>query len=327
MIRSKKILITGHLGFIGFHLAKRMLSEGNIIMGVDSLNNYYSTKLKNSRGNILKNIKGNYSSLIMDLSDEKVIKNIKKFKPDLIINLAAQAGVRHSLTNPDDYIKNNMSSFLNLVKYAKDHEVEKIVYASTSSVYGGNKDFPFKESDRVDNPLQFYAVTKRSNELMATAFNDLYKINFIGLRFFTVYGPWGRPDMSIHKFTSLISKNKPIDVFNYGRHTRDFTYIDDIVEGINLISNKKNRYLSKTFSEIYNIGGNRPVSLNKVIKEIEKNLGLKAKRNLLPLQKGDVKKTISDISKIQKHYGFEPKISIEEGIKNFVYWYRDHYIK
>ena len=195
----------------------------------------------------------------------------------MIVNLAAQAGVRHSLERPEEYISNNISSFMNIIKYAIDYEVEKIVYASTSSVYGGNKDFPFK-NDRVDNPLQFYAVTKRTNELMAKAYNDLYKINFIGLRFFTVYGPWERPDMSIHKFTDLISKNKPIDVYNFGKHTRDFTYIDDLVEGIRLVSTKKNSHLKKSYAEIYNIGGNKPISLNNLIKEIEKNLGIKAKK-------------------------------------------------
>ncbi len=325
MDSSKKILITGHLGFIGFHLAKRMITEGHSIMGIDSLNKYYSLKLKRSRGRELEKIKGNYTSVISDISEDNILKRIKKFKPDQIINLAAQAGVRHSLYKPEDYIKNNISSFLNLIKYSKDFGVEKIIYASTSSVYGGNKDFPFNESDTVDNPLQFYAVTKRTNELMANAYNDLYKINFIGLRFFTVYGPWGRPDMSIHKFTDLILKGKPIDVYNYGNHTRDFTYIDDIVEGINSVSVKKNKYLSKNFSEIYNIGGNRPITLKSLIKEIEKNLGLKAKKNLLPFQKGDVKKTISDISKIQTHYGFEPKVNIKQGIKEFIDWYKKYY--
>ena len=308
--KDKKILITGHLGFIGFHLAKRLIREGHTIMGVDSLNNYYSQKLKKDRGKVLDGINGNYISKIEDISNKEIIKTLKQFKPDIIVNLAAQAGVRHSLDHPEDYVSNNISSFLNIIKYAKDYGVEKIVYASTSSVYGGNTDFPFSENDRVDNPLQFYAVTKRTNELMANAYNDLYKISFIGLRFFTVYGPWGRPDMSIHKFTNLIINNKPIDVFNYGKHSRDFTYIDDVVEGISLVSLKKNKYLSNSYSEIYNIGGDHPITLNNLIKEIEKNLGKKAKRNLMPLQMGDVKKTISNIKKIKKHYCFSPKTSI-----------------
>ena len=288
--KDKKILITGHLGFIGFHLAKRLIHEGHEIMGIDSLNNYYSQKLKKDRGKLLDGINGNYISKIEDISNEEIIKTLKQFKPDIIVNLAAQAGVRHSLTNPEDYVSNNISSFLNIIKYAKDYGIEKIVYASTSSVYGGNTDFPFSENDRVDDPLQFYAVTKRTNELMANAYNDLYKINFIGLRFFTVYGPWGRPDMSIHKFTNLIINNKPIDVFNYGKHSRDFTYIDDVVEGISLVSLKKNKYISNNYSEIFNIGGDHPITLNTLIKEIEKNLGKKAKKNLMPLQMGDVKK-------------------------------------
>jgi len=323
--KDKKILITGHLGFIGFHLAKRLIREGHTIMGVDSLNNYYSQKLKKDRGKVLDGINGNYISKIEDISNKEIIKTLKQFKPDIIVNLAAQAGVRHSLDHPEDYVSNNISSFLNIIKYAKDYGVEKIVYASTSSVYGGNTDFPFSENDRVDNPLQFYAVTKRTNELMANAYNDLYKISFIGLRFFTVYGPWGRPDMSIHKFTNLIINNKPIDVFNYGKHSRDFTYIDDVVEGISLVSLKKNKYLSNSYSEIYNIGGDHPITLNNLIKEIEKNLGKKAKRNLMPLQMGDVKKTISNIKKIKKHYGFSPKTSINEGIKSFIDWYKSYY--
>ena len=323
--KDKKILITGHLGFIGFHLAKRLIHEGHTIMGVDSLNNYYSQKLKKDRGKVLDGINGNYISKIEDISNKEIIKTLKQFKPDIIVNLAAQAGVRHSLDHPEDYVSNNISSFLNIIKYAKDYGVEKIIYASTSSVYGGNTDFPFSENDRVDNPLQFYAVTKRTNELMANAYNDLYKISFIGLRFFTVYGPWGRPDMSIHKFTNLIINNKPIDVFNYGKHSRDFTYIDDVVEGISLVSLKKNKYLSNSYSEIYNIGGDHPITLNNLIKEIEKNLGKKAKRNLMPLQMGDVKKTVSNIKKIKKHYGFSPKTSISEGIKSFVDWYKSYY--
>ncbi len=323
--KDKKILITGHLGFIGFHLAKRLIHEGHTIMGVDSLNNYYSQKLKKDRGKVLDGINGNYISKIEDISNKKIIKTLKRFKPDIIVNLAAQAGVRHSLDHPEDYVSNNISSFLNIIKYAKDYGVEKIVYASTSSVYGGNTDFPFSENDRVDNPLQFYAVTKRTNELMANAYNDLYKISFIGLRFFTVYGPWGRPDMSIHKFTNLIINNKPIDVFNYGKHSRDFTYIDDVVEGISLVSLKKNKYLSNSYSEIYNIGGDHPITLNNLIKEIEKNIGKKAKRNLMPLQMGDVKKTVSNIKKIKKHYGFSPKTSINEGIKSFIDWYKSYY--
>ena len=323
--KDKKILITGHLGFIGFHLAKRLIREGHTIMGVDSLNNYYSQKLKKDRGKVLDGINGNYISKIEDISNKEIIKTLKQFKPDIIVNLAAQAGVRHSLTNPEDYVSNNISSFLNIIKYAKDYGIEKIVYASTSSVYGGNTDFPFSENDRVDDPLQFYAVTKRTNELMANAYNDLYKINFIGLRFFTVYGPWGRPDMSIHKFTNLIINNKPIDVFNYGKHSRDFTYIDDVVEGISLVSLKKNKYFSNNYSEIFNIGGDHPITLNTLIKEIEKNLGKKAKKNLMPLQMGDVKKTVSNIKKMKKHYGFSPKTSINEGIKNFVDWYKSYY--
>ena len=322
---QKKILVTGHLGFIGFHVAKSLLEDGYSIMGIDSLNSYYSKRLKISRGQILKRINPSYESKILDLADKKTLKEIRAFSPDIIINMAAQAGVRHSLKKPEDYIHNNINTFLNLATYAKDFEVEKIVYASTSSVYGGNKDFPFAEKDVTDNPLQFYAVTKKTNELMAHAYNNLYKINFIGLRFFTVYGPWGRPDMSFFKFTKSILKGEPIDLYNMGNHTRDFTYIDDLKKAIKLIATKKNKYLKKNYSEIYNIGGNNPISLKKYVKLIEKNLQTKAIKNFLPLQKGDVKKTVSDVSKIKKHYGFVPETKIEDGIKNFIIWYKNFY--
>ena len=325
MKEQKKILVTGHLGFIGFHIAKSLLEEGHSIMGIDSLNSYYSKRLKLSRGKILNKLDPKYNNKIEDLSESKIIKEIKSFNPEIIINLAAQAGVRHSLKKPDDYIRNNINSFLNILSYAKNHEVEKIIYASTSSVYGGNKDFPFSEKDITDNPLQFYAVTKKTNELMAHAYNNLYKINFIGLRFFTVYGPWGRPDMSLFKFTKSILENKPIDLFNMGNHTRDFTYIDDLQRAIKLITFKKNKYLKNSFSEIYNIGGKNPITLKKYVSLIEKNLGIKAKKNYLPLQKGDVEKTIADVSKIKKHYGFTPNVDINDGIKSFIDWYRKYY--
>lgn len=323
--REQKILITGHLGFIGFHVAKCLLENGHSIMGIDSLNTYYSKRLKLARGKILKELSMKYISKIKDLSDADTLKDIAKFKPDIIINLAAQAGVRHSLRKPEDYISNNINSFLNIITYARDNPVEKIIYASTSSVYGGNKDFPFSEKDNTDNPLQFYAVTKKTNELMAHAYNDLYSINFIGLRFFTVYGPWGRPDMSLFKFTKSILEGKPIELFNNGLHTRDFTYIDDLQKAIMSVALKKNKYLKNNYSEIYNIGGNNPITLKKYVRIIEKSLGKEAKKNYLPLQKGDVKKTISDVSKIKKHYGFKPEVKIEDGIRNFIDWYKNFY--
>ena len=324
-IKEQKILVTGHLGFIGFHVAKCLLEKGHSIMGIDSLNTYYSKRLKLSRGKILSELGKKYISKIGDLSLKNTLQDVKRFKPDIIINLAAQAGVRHSLAKPEDYISNNINSFLNIITYARDNPVEKIIYASTSSVYGGNKDFPFSEKDNTDSPLQFYAVTKKTNELMAHAYNDLYGINFIGLRFFTVYGPWGRPDMSLFKFTKSILEGKPIELFNNGLHTRDFTYIDDLRRAITSVALKKNKYLKNNYSEIYNIGGNNPISLKKYVKIIEKNLEKKAKKNYLPLQKGDVKKTISDVSKIKKHYGFEPEVKIEDGIRNFIKWYKEFY--
>lgn len=333
-IKKKVICVTGAAGFIGFHTCSKLLSMGYKVYGIDSLNNYYDVSLKLARKKILDKKKNFYFEKY-DISKIGIKDILNKIKPDVIINLAAQAGVRHSLIKPHDYIKNNITGFLNILEYAKDSSKPmRVVYASTSSVYGANEKQPFKESDPVDHPLQFYAVTKRSNELMAHAYSNLYKLETVGLRFFTVYGPWGRPDMALFKFTKNILKNKPIELFNHGNHIRDFTYVEDIADGIvksalKKISNSKNSFskpnISKAPFHIFNIGANRPVKLMKFVKEIEKNLKTKANIVYKPLQPGDVTNTKSDIKNISKDLDYKPKTNIEKGIKNFIIWYLKYY--
>ncbi len=318
------VVVTGAAGFIGYHVSLKLLDMGYEIYGFDSLNNYYDIKLKNDR---LANLKKNKNFVFyhQDISDKHTIELLNEIQPKVIINLAAQAGVRHSLTNPDDYVKANIIGFLNILEYCKSAKsFSKLVYASTSSVYGGNTKMPFEEKDRVDQPLQFYAVTKRTNELMAEAYSKLYDIKSIGLRFFTVYGPWGRPDMALFKFTKNISDGKKIEVFNNGEHIRDFTFIDDIANGIILCS-MKNSINKESRSEIYNIGGGNPIRLMDFIKEIEINLDKRAEIEFLPLQKGDVVKTKSDISKINSNYGYVPSVDYKDGVKLFIDWYKSYY--
>lgn len=331
------ILVTGSAGFIGFHVCKELLALGNKVIGIDSLNDYYDVSLKKNRLKMLAENK-NFIFKKHDISENNTKELLAEFNIGTIIHLAAQAGVRHSLEHPHDYIKNNINGFLNILEFARSSEIKpRVVYASTSSVYGGNRKQPFSEKDPVDHPLQFYAVTKRTNELNAHAYSYLFDINTIGLRFFTVYGPWGRPDMALFKFTNNILKNKPIEVFNNGKHIRDFTYIDDIVSGViscafvennSLDSiNKNNDFPNSSNSPFYifNIGGNRPTKLLTFIKEIEKNLNKKAKILFLPMQPGDVADTKSDISSLNQLVGFEPKTSIKEGVKSFIDWYLDYY--
>ena len=284
-MKNKNYLITGSAGFIGFHLSKKLLSEGFNVLGVDNLNNYYDQKIKQDRNNILKKYK-NYRFNKIDIKDYKKLDRIfKKNSIHGVVNLAAQAGVRYSLKNPRSYIENNINGFFNILELSKKYRVKKFIYASTSSIYGLQKKFPLKENFNTDNPIQLYAATKKSNELMATSYSHLYKMDTIGLRFFTVYGPWGRPDMALFKFTKNIIKGKPIEVFNKGKHERDFTYVDDIVNGIfNIINNKKSRFGAK----IFNIGNGKKIKLLKYIQLIEKNLDRKSKKKFLPLQKGDV---------------------------------------
>ena len=303
-MKNKNYLITGSAGFIGFHLSKKLLSEGFNVLGVDNLNNYYDQKIKQDRNNILKKYK-NYRFNKIDIKDYKKLDRIfKKNSIHGVVNLAAQAGVRYSLKNPRSYIENNINGFFNILELSKKYRVKKFIYASTSSIYGLQKKFPLKENFNTDNPIQLYAATKKSNELMATSYSHLYKMDTIGLRFFTVYGPWGRPDMALFKFTKNIIKGKPIEVFNKGKHERDFTYVDDIVNGIfNIIINKKSRFGAK----IFNIGNGKKIKLLKYIQLIEKNLNRKSKKKFLPLQKGDVIKTHSDTKLIKKHYNYQSK--------------------
>jgi len=321
-MKNKNYLITGSAGFIGFHLSKKLLSEGFNVLGVDNLNNYYDQKIKQDRNNILKKYK-NYRFNKIDIKDYKKLDRIfKKNSIHGVVNLAAQAGVRYSLKNPRSYIENNINGFFNILELSKKYRVKKFIYASTSSIYGLQKKFPLKENFNTDNPIQLYAATKKSNELMATSYSHLYKMDTIGLRFFTVYGPWGRPDMALFKFTKNIIKGKPIEVFNKGKHERDFTYVDDIVTGIfNIINNKKSRFGAK----IFNIGNGKKIKLLKYIQLIEKNLDRKSKKKFLPLQKGDVIKTLSDTKLIKKHYNYQPKTNVSYGVKKFIEWYISYF--
>jgi UDP-glucuronate 4-epimerase len=332
--KLKKICVTGASGFIGFHTCKLLLSKGYIVHGIDSLNNYYDVNLKLARKEILNKNK-NFKFHKFDISNRKLFHLLESINPNVIINLAAQAGVRHSLRKPHDYVRNNITSFLNILEYVKNgNENIRVVYASTSSVYGANEKMPFSEHDPVDHPLQFYAVTKRTNELMAHAYSNLYGIETVGLRFFTVYGPWGRPDMALFKFTKNIIEGKSIEVFNHGKHIRDFTYVSDIADGVVRAATKKITAKKRDNSKpndskspfyLFNIGANRPVKLMKFINEIEKNLGIKAKIKFLPLQPGDVKETKSSIKNIKQVFNYKPSTNVEVGIKNFISWYLDYY--
>ena len=326
------VLITGVAGFIGFHTARVFLKKKIDVVGIDSLNTYYDLNLKKDRLKLLLKNKLNFYQF--DISNKKnLFEVIKKTKPKYIIHLAAQAGVRYSIENPYEYVKSNLEGFFNILEACKFNDIEHLVYASSSSVYGGNTTYPFKETDNVDNPISFYAATKKSNEIMAHSYSHLYKIPSTGLRFFTVYGPWGRPDMALFLFTKKILANEAIEVFGNGKMERDFTYIDDIVQGIEKITfkppntyNDVNLNNSKSiFSEIYNIGNNKPTSLEYFISLIEKGLGKKANKNYLGMQKGDVRKTAADISKLNNIIGFTPSVNIEEGVEKFLHWYNSYY--
>ncbi len=332
-----KILITGSSGFIGFHLSKLLLEEGNKVHGIDCMNNYYDVKLKKARFNILNKYK-NFSFTKTNLENEKKLKNtFKKFKPKIVIHLAAQAGVRYSIDKPRVYLKSNIDGTFNVIESSHKNKVKHLIMASSSSVYGANKNIPFNEIDKTETQLSIYAATKKSNESMAHAYSNLWKIPITMLRFFTVYGPWGRPDMALFKFTKGILENKKIDIYNYGKMYRDFTYIDDIVNGIKLLINKapninqKNKYKNDSLStiapfRILNIGNTKKVYLLNFIKQIELILGKKAIRNYMPLQKGDVKQTLSN-TKLLKHItGYNPKTNYKIGIKNFITWYKEYYL-
>lgn len=316
---KKTILVTGSAGFIGFHTAKKLLEAGNIVIGADNFNDYYDPSLKEARNAILEAFEG-YKLYRGDLSDENLVEQIfTDNKIDQICHLAAQAGVRYSLENPRVYIKSNINAFLNILEAARNYNIKDLVYASSSSVYGNNQKVPFSVSDSVDNPISLYAATKKADELMAHTYSHLFNINTTGLRFFTVIGPYGRPDMAPILFASAISKGEEIKVFNFGKMKRDFTYIDDIVDGILLALEKTNGY------QIFNLGNNKPVELEYFISCIEKEIGKSAKKKYTELQPGDVLETFADIEHTKKVLDWEPKTSTEEAIKAFIGWYKEYY--
>lgn len=324
---KETILVTGSAGFIGFHTSKRLLDLGHKVVGVDNLNDYYDPKLKKDRNNILKQYpkykfyKGNLENLkfVQKVLAENTSTKLGTGKITKICHLAAQAGVRYSLTHPHTYMQSNLVAFTNLIDEAKNHKIKTFVYASSSSVYGNNKKIPFSTTDNVDKPISLYAASKKANELIAYTYHHLYNMNCTGLRFFTVYGPYGRPDMALMLFADAITKNKAIKVFNYGKMERDFTYIDDIVSGI--LSSLKKSYSY----EVFNLGNHKPTKLNHFIGLIEKNLGKTAKKKLLPIQAGDVPRTYADIKDSKKKLNFTPKTPIEQGIKLTLDWYKKYY--
>lgn len=319
---QRHILVTGCAGFIGFHLSKRLLIEGFPVLGIDNINDYYDTQLKNDRLNILMKYP-NFHFVKGSLENLELLNSLfDQFDPEIVVNLAAQAGVRYSISNPHVYIQSNLVGFSNILDCCKNHQIKHLIYASSSSVYGDNKKIPFSVNDRVDYPISLYAATKKANEVLASTYSHLFKLPTTGLRLFTVYGPWGRPDMALFSFSNAIFNQQSIDVYNYGNMKRDFTYIDDVIESIfRLIQNGP----PKEQNRIYNIGNNQPVQLNYFIQVLEKNIGKKAMKNYLPLQPGDVPETYADIDDLIKDINYKPKVSIEEGISHFVKWYKTYY--
>ena len=316
---SKKILLTGSSGFIGFHLALSLLKDDFEICGIDNNNNYYDLRLKKNRQKKLNQYE-NFSFYEKDLNDKDSLSKIfNDFKPDIVVNLAAQAGVRYSIENPYAYIDSNIVGYTNLIELCRNHEISGFIYASSSSVYGANKKIPFSVKDRVENPISLYASTKLANELIAKSYSHLYGLHTTGLRFFTVYGPWGRPDMAMYIFSKNIAKGKPIHVFNNGKMKRDFTYIDDIVDGIKSSINKNYE------CEIFNLGNNKSEQLMDVIKIIEDELNLKADIEFLPMQAGDVHQTYADIDKSIRMLNYKPSTNIDSGIKKFINWFKDYH--
>ncbi len=317
------VLITGSAGFIGYHLSKKLLNDNIHVHGVDNLNNYYDVKLKKDRTNDLKKNK-KFNFYKTDLCEfKKLDKIIKKNKIKYVIHLAAQAGVRYSIKNPRAYFESNLEGFFNILELSKINKIKHLIFASTSSVYGDTKKFPLNENDSTDHPLSFYAATKKSNEIMAHSYSYIHNLPCTGVRFFTVYGPFGRPDMALFKFTKNIIENKHIELYNNGNHSRDFTYVDDIIVGISSLLKKQPN--KKIPYEIYNIGNGNPKKLLDYIKTIEKNLNKSAKTKKLPLQIGDIFKTHSDIKKLKNSTGYIPKTSIDVGIRKFIEWYNEYY--
>lgn len=337
MEQSVRILVTGTAGFIGSTLAIRLLDRGDEVIGVDNVNDYYDPSLKEARLDRLK-VYDKFTEVRISLEDKPAIDKVfEDFKPQKVVNLAAQAGVRYSLENPQAYIDANIVGFTNILEGCRHHKVEHLVYASSSSVYGANESMPFSVHDNVDHPVSLYAASKKANELMAHTYSHLFDLPTTGLRFFTVYGPWGRPDMALFMFTKNIIEGKPIDVFNYGKHQRDFTYIDDIVEGVirtldhTALPNPEwsgktpDSATSKAPYRIYNIGSNNPCELLRYIEIIETCVGKKAIKNMLPLQPGDVPATYANVEALIKDVNYKPSTSIEEGVAKFVEWYREFY--
>ncbi|MBW4622853.1 MAG: NAD-dependent epimerase [Cyanosarcina radialis HA8281-LM2] len=331
------VLVTGAAGFIGFHVAKYLLDRGDEVIGIDSLNDYYDVNLKLSRLACLQE-HPRFQFHKLDLADRQEILSLSdRIRSVKVIHLAAQVGVRYSLKNPYAYVDSNLEGFMNILESCRRWQVEHLVFASSSSVYGANTKMPFSVHDNVDHPLSFYAATKKANELMAHTYSHLYEMPITGLRFFTVYGPWGRPDMAMFLFTKAIFEDRPIDVFNYGKMRRDFTYIDDIVEGVvrvldrvpesnsNWSGDRPDPATSKAPYRIYNIGNNQAVELGRFIEVLENCVGKKLQKNFLPLQLGDVLETYADIDDLERDVDFKPQISIEEGIPRFVEWYRNYY--
>lgn len=332
-----KILVTGTAGFIGAALAQQLLARGDEVIGIDNLNDYYDVQLKQARLDLLTKQPG-FTDLRIGLEDKQAVDQaFKTHQPQRVVNLAAQAGVRYSLSNPQAYIDSNITGFLNILEACRHFGTEHLVYASSSSVYGANTRMPFAESDNVDHPVSLYAATKKSNELMAHTYSHLFKIPTTGLRFFTVYGPWGRPDMAPILFANKIARGEAIDVFNYGQHRRDFTYIDDIVAGIiHALDNPAQANAGWTGENpepasssapyrIYNIGSNNPVELLRFIELMEQGLGKTAVKNLLPMQPGDVPDTYANVDSLVNAVGYKPQTSIEEGVARFIDWYRHYY--
>lgn len=332
-----KFLVTGAAGFIGFHLAKRLLADGQTVVGLDNVNDYYDVSLKQARLAILQR-EQNFRFVRADLADRPVLDALfEKECPEIVIHLAAQAGVRYSITNPHAYVESNLAGFMNILEGCRHHQVRHLVYASSSSVYGANTKMPFSVHDNVDHPVSLYAATKKANELMAHAYAALYKLPCTGLRFFTVYGPWGRPDMALFLFTRAILENRPIDVFNEGLMKRDFTYIDDIIEGVVRVAAKipmpnpswsgDRPDPSSSFApyRLYNIGNNNPVLLLDFIRALEQRLGKTARKNFLPMQAGDVPASFADVDDLMADVGFKPATPVEAGIDRFVSWYLEYY--
>ncbi len=332
-----KVLVTGSAGFIGHALSQRLLQRGDEVVGIDNLNDYYDVSLKQARLNRLLEHPG-FTEIRCNLEDADAIKGaFESQQPQRVVNLAAQAGVRYSLKNPQAYVSANLVGFVNILEACRHNQVEHLVYASSSSVYGANTQMPFSVHHNVDHPVSLYAASKKSNELLAHTYSHLFSLPSTGLRFFTVYGPWGRPDMSLFLFTKAILNDEPIDVFNHGNHSRDFTYIDDIVEGVLRVldnvakpnpqwdSNQPDPATSKAPYRLYNIGSNNPVELNRYIEILEACIGKQAIKNYLPMQAGDVPSTYADVEALVEDVGYKPETPIEVGVKRFVSWYRDFY--